>query len=435
MKVWRRQVIGATALVLLAAGLVFALPPAAVPAQTAGAGPKNWSDIEKAVLRSLSIDSLPPLPADPSNRVTDNPRAARLGQRLFFDTRLSADNQVSCATCHLPELAFTDGRKFGRGVGTAGRNTPTILGSAYSPWLFWDGRKDSLWSQALGPTESAVEHGGTRTQFAHIVATDPTYRSFYRVVFGPLPDLSDSARFPAAAGPVDDAKARAAWDGMMAADRAAVSAMFANIGKAIAAYERRLIPGPSRFDRYVAAVLDGDDAGARAIFSDDEAAGLRLFIGRGQCTRCHNGPLFSNFTFHNTGVPPWPGTQPDKGRSIGVTQALEDPFNCLGDFSDAGASDCGELKFAKTAGADLVGAMKTPSLRNISKTAPYMHAGQYAILDPVLDHYNRAPKAAIGTSELSPLDLTPADLAALKSFLLTLDSPPVLERADLMPLN
>jgi cytochrome c peroxidase len=352
---------------------------------------------------------------------------------LFFDTRLSADNQISCATCHLPDLAFTDGRKLGRGVGTAGRNTMTILGSAYSPWLFWDGRKDSLWSQALSPTESALEHGGTRSQFAHIVATDPTYRSFYRVVFGPLPDLSDRQRFRPAAGPVDDVAAAAAWDGMTAADRATVTAMFANIGKAIAAYERRLVPGPSRFDDYVAAVLDGDDAGARAIYSDDEAAGLRLFIGRGQCTRCHNGPLFSNFTFHNTGVPPWPGTQPDQGRSAGVTQVLEDPFNCLGEFSDAGANDCGELRFAKTSGADLVGAVKTPSLRNISKTAPYMHAGQYAILDSVLDHYNRAPEAAIGTSELLPLGFAPADLAALKSFLLTLDSPPALDRADLTP--
>ena len=432
MRVWRRHVIGALVPVLLAAILVFASLPT-VQAQTARAGLATWSDSEKSVLRSLSIASLPPLPADPSNRVADNPRAARLGQRLFFDTRLSADNQVSCATCHLPDLAFTDGRKLGRGVGTAGRNTMTILGSAYSPWLFWDGRKDSLWSQALSPTESALEHGGTRSQFAHIVATDPTYRSFYRVVFGPLPDLSDRQRFRPAAGPVDDVAAAAAWDGMTAADRATVTAMFANIGKAIAAYERRLVPGPSRFDDYVAAVLDGDDAGARAIYSDDEAAGLRLFIGRGQCTRCHNGPLFSNFTFHNTGVPPWPGTQPDQGRSAGVTQVLEDPFNCLGEFSDAGANDCGELRFAKTSGADLVGAVKTPSLRNISKTAPYMHAGQYAILDSVLDHYNRAPEAAIGTSELSPLGFAPAGLAALKSFLLTLNSPPALERADLTP--
>jgi cytochrome c peroxidase len=412
---------------------VFVLPPKTVPAQNAEDERVVWSDSEKAVLRSLSIASLPPLPADPSNGVADDRRAARLGQRLFFDTRLSADNQVSCASCHLPDLAFTDGRKLGRGVGTAGRNTMTILGSAYSPWLFWDGRKDSLWSQALGPTESAVEHGGTRTQFARLIASDPALKARYESLFGSLPDLGDSARFPAAAGPVEDAKARTAWKAMAPADRATVSAVFANIGKAIAAYERRLIPGPARFDRYVAAVLDGDDNAAREIFTDTEEEGLRVFIGRGQCTRCHNGPLLSNFTFHNTGVPPRPGTQPDKGRSVGVAQALEDPFNCLGEFSDAGARDCGELRFAKTSGADLVGAMKTPSLRNISKTAPYMHAGQYATLEPALDHYNRAPKAAVGTSELSPLGLGADELAALEWFLLTLDSPPALERTDLTP--
>ncbi len=219
---------------------------------------------------------------------------------------------------------------------------------------------------------------------------------------------------------------------MAAADRNTVSAIFANIGKAIAAYERRLIPGPSRFDRYATALLDAD-AAAGEIFSDQEAAGLRLFIGRAQCVRCHNGPLFSNFTFHNTGIPPWPGTQPDPGRIVGVRQAKDDPFNCLGDFSDAGSRDCGELRFAKSTGPELAGAMKTPTLRSVSRTGPYMHAGQYATLSQVLDHYNRAPPARLGTSELEPLGLSPADLAALESFLLTLDSPPALERAALTP--
>lgn len=418
---------------ILAAGLMLALLSPAALAQTEETSPIIWSDSEKAVLRSLSIASLPPLPADPSNRVADDRRAVRLGQRLFFDTRLSADNQVSCASCHLPDLAFTDGRKRGRGVGTAQRNTMTILGSAYSPWQFWDGRKDSLWSQALAPVESAAEHGGTRSQFARLVVDDPELKARYQRLFGPLPDLSDSVRFPIAASPLADASASAAWDAMAEADRQTVSTIFANLGKAIAAYERQLIPGPSRFDDYVAAVLRGDDAAAQKIFSEDETAGLRLFIGRGQCTRCHNGPLFSNFTFHNTGVPPWPGTEPDLGRSTGVAEALQDPFNCLGAFSDAAPTDCDELRFAKTSGAELVGAMKTPSLRNISKTAPYMHAGQYATLEPVLDHYNRAPQAAVGASELTPLGLGADKLAELEKFLLTLDSPPALERRDLTP--
>ncbi len=428
-----RVSLGQLSAILLVVGSMLTLPPAAAHAQSDESGPIVWSNSEKEILRSLSIASLPPLPAAPSNRVADDRRAARLGQRLFFDTRLSSDNQVSCATCHLPDLAFTDGRKLGRGVGTAKRNTMTILGSAYSPWQFWDGRKDSLWSQALAPTESVAEHGGTRNQFARLIAADPDLKARYERLFGPLPDLSDDARFPEVAGPVENATARAAWDGMAVADRQAVSTIFANLGKAVAAYERQLIPGPSRFDDYVAAVLRGDGAGAREIFTEDEAAGLRLFIGRGQCTRCHKGPLFSNFTFHNTGVPPWPGTEPDLGRSTGVAEALQDPFNCLGAFSDAAPTDCGELRFAKTSGAELVGAMKTPSLRNVSKTAPYMHAGQYATLEPVLDHYNRAPQAAVGASELTPLGLGADKLAELEKFLLTLDSPPALERRDLTP--
>lgn len=430
MKVGYRAGIAFLVAVLAA---VAAIP--AVYAQATAAAPTAWSDSEKEILRSLSIITLPPLPADPSNAVGDNPKAAQLGQHLFFDTRLSADSQVSCATCHLPDLAFTDGRKLGRGVGTASRNTMTILGSAYSPWQFWDGRKDSQWSQALGPMENSVEHGGARNRTAHVIAADPVYKPLYQEIFGPLPDISDPKRFPANAGPVEGDVARAKWDNMSAADRQAVSTIFANAGKALAAYERRLIPGPSRFDTYVDAVLADDHEAAEEIFVPDETRGLRLFIRRGQCVRCHNGPLFSNYTFHNTGVPPWPGTEPDEGRSTGITQALEDPFNCLGAFSDARETACGELKFAKTGGAELVGAMKTPTLRNISKTAPYMHAGQYRTLASTLEHYNRAPRAAIGTSQLNPLGLDPHALKALESFLLTLDSPPQLGRADMTPLD
>ncbi len=428
---WRHRLIG-----LLASGVLLASGASTATHAQTPLSTTPWSAAEKDALRSLSINSLPPLPAAPSNKFADDPSAARLGQRLFFDTRLSADGQVSCATCHLSDAAFTDGRKLGRGVGTADRNTMTLLGTAYSPWQFWDGRKDSLWSQALAPTESAVEHGSARSEIIGVVTADPDYKSAYETVFGPLPDLSDRARFPAFAGPVEDPAARAAWDDMSTADRDTMNGVFANIGKAIAAYERRLVPGPSRFDRYVDAVL-ADDNSAAAIFSDQEAAGLRLFIDRdrGRCVRCHNGPLFSNFTFHNTGVPPQAAKSADRGRSDGALLAQTDPFNCLGAFSDADAKECGELKFAKTTGSDLIGAMKTPTLRSVSKTGPYMHAGQFATLEQVLDHYNRAPDSPIGTTKLRRLNLRPTDLAALKSFLLTLDSPPDLDRADLTPPN
>lgn len=122
-------------------------------------GEAPWSDDGLAQLRSLWIGSLQPLPVDPSNQYADDPRATKFGQNLFFDTRFSSNGEVACATCHQPDKLFQDGTPLAHGVGTTDRRTMTIIGTAYSPWLFWDGRKDSQWAQALGPMESPVEHG------------------------------------------------------------------------------------------------------------------------------------------------------------------------------------------------------------------------------------------------------------------------------------
>jgi len=375
----------------------------------------EWSKHEVATLRSLWIGSLPQLPPDPSNRVADDPRAVVLGRKLFFDARLSANGKVACASCHQPALLFQDGQPLAQGVGTTTRKTMTIAGTGYSPWLFWDGRKDSQWAQALGPLESAVEHGGTRTQYAHVIAQH--YRAEYEALFGALPQLSDARRFPVRAGPVDDAAARAAWERMADADREAVTRTFANIGKAIAAYERRIMPGPSRFDAYVQAVLKDDLAATRSALTPGEAAGLRLFIGKAQCINCHNGPLFTDNHFHNTGVPVRAGVPKDVGRAKGALQARDDEFNCLSPYSDAPPDECAELKYIVAAGAELEGAFKPSSLRNISATGPYMHAGQFASLREVLQHYQRAPAAPVGRTELKPLHLSTVELDHLQAFL------------------
>ena len=277
----------------------------------------SWTESETTLLRSLWIGSMPPLPLDPSNAYADDPQAAVFGQKLFFDTRFSSNGEVACATCHLPELMFTDGLPLAQGVGTTDRKTMTIVGTAYSPWLFWDGRKDSQWAQALGPMESAVEHGGTRTQYAHLI--DGLYRTDYETIFGELPDFSDRTRFPDVAGPVDDEAARAAWDAMSPEDRDTVTQVYVNMGKAIAAYERLIVPGPSRFDQYVEALLNNDQETMQAALTEDEAAGLRLFIGQAQCIKCHNGPLFTNNDFHNTGVPAANSLPSDDGRAVSST--------------------------------------------------------------------------------------------------------------------
>jgi cytochrome c peroxidase len=236
-----------------------------------------WSDEDKATLQDLRLVEGPGRP-DPGNRYAARDDAARLGQQFFFDARFSSNGQVSCATCHAPQKNFQDGTPLGTGVGTTARRTMPIAGADRSPWLFWDGRKDSLWSQALGPLESAVEHGGDRAQYVRLVAT--AYPDQYRQVFGSLPDV---AGIPEHASPEGSAAARLAWSRMTTAEQQSVNRVFANVGKAIAAYERKLQPGASRFDRYVDAVAANDRAAARASLSDDEVAGLRLFIGKASC--------------------------------------------------------------------------------------------------------------------------------------------------------
>jgi cytochrome c peroxidase len=384
--------------------------------------PEPWTDDDRATLRSLSIASLEPLPADPSNAVADDPVAAIMGNRLFFDTRLSADGNVSCATCHQPDLGFTDGLQKGRGIGESKRNTRSMVGVAYSPWLYWDGRRDSLWSQALSPLEDPREHGSNRMQIVRLVTTEAAYEEMYRSLFGEPPAFTDSARFPVAAAPVDDPLLASAWAAMSDADRQAVNTVFANIGKTIAAFERTVLPPATRFDAYVSAVVDDDRKRQGALFSKDEILGLQLFIGEARCTECHNGPLFTNHEFHNTGVLTVPGELPDRGRIDGVREVLGNEFSCPGDYSDDAERRCDELTYVRT-GPELLGAMRTPSLRNTSRTGPYMHKGQLATLADVLQHYDRAPDAMIGHNEAKPLKLTGPQLERLEAFLHTLATP------------
>jgi cytochrome c peroxidase len=365
-------------------------------------------------VEALSLDALGGPARDPSNRWADSPEAAALGHRLFFDARLSANGRVSCASCHDPRRQFQDGIALAKGVGTTDRRTMPIMGTAHSPFLFWDGRKDSQWAQALGPLESPVEHGGSRAQYAHVVAKH--YRRDYERIFGALPELHG---VPAAAGPVADPAARRAWEGLSSAQRQAVTEVFVNIGKAIAAYERRIGHAPARFDRFVA---EWKRSGAmpKGILDEKERAGLALFIGKANCIQCHNGPLFTNNEFHNTGVPARRGLPRDRGRFVAVAAVRSDEFNCRSRWSDADASECAELDFLARASAHHERAFKVPSLRDAAERAPYMHAGQLRTMRDVLNHYNRAPRAPAGHTELKPLGLGKAEVEQLEAFLRTL---------------
>lgn len=202
--------------------------------------------------------------------------------------------------------------------------------------------------------------------------------------------------------------------------------MFANIGKSIAAYERSLVHGESRFDRYAEALVRGMP-NVRQGLTPTEISGLRIFIGKGQCATCHNGPLFTDQHFHNTGVPQRDASRPDHGRAAALAKVKKDEFSCLGAFSDANPEQCGELRFMVLENAALEGAFKTPSLRNVSLRAPYMHAGQFSSLEYVIAHYLIAPAATVGHTELAhgavghterkPISLSPQEVAELISFL------------------
>ncbi len=387
-----------------------ALPPG-------GADLHRWSAQERRILESLWIESLGDPPPDPTNRVADDPAAAALGKKLFFDTGLSANGRVACGTCHLPEVQFTDRFPRGRGMGTTDRRTMPLAGAAYGTWFFWDGRKDSLWAQALGPPESPVEHGITRTWVALRVAR--VYRSAYEAVFGPLPAL-DPERLPRTASPnAAEPADRAAWQRLAPEVRDGVTRVFVNAGKAIEAYVRTIRHGPSRFDRYAAAVLRGREDPA-AVLTPSEARGLRLFLGRAGCVGCHNGPLFTNGEFHALGVPDVPEVGHDPGRARGIRLVQADEFNCLSRWSDAPRSACGELEFLRYDPARQDGAFKTPSLRNVAGRPPYMHAGQFATLREVLEFYRKRSGEPGAPPELLHGDLTDRDLADLEAFLHTL---------------
>lgn len=387
----------------------------------------QWTQAELATLRSLALDALPPLPPDPSNAVADEPAAVALGRQLFFDARFSADGEVACATCHVPALYFSDGKPLGQGVGTINRHSMTLIGSAYSPWLTWDGKADSMWAQALLPLEHAAEHGGDRLSMARTLAE--FYAEEYAALFGPLPDL---AALPAGqASPVGSAQQQAAWSALARADQDAITRAAVNMGKALAAYQRTLLPQPGRFDRYVAALDDAGNlpptAADDARLSTDEAAGLRLLIGKGQCLNCHNGPLLTNFAFHNTGAPAVAGLPLDHGRAAAIAQLQASPFTCLGPYSDARADQCGEIRFLDVDATNLEGSFRTPTLRNVAATAPYMHAGQYATLAEAVTHYSEGGYALLGHNELVPLALSEQEIAQITAFLATLTGPPPLD--------
>jgi len=418
---WRAARRGAglgVALACLSLAAAGAPPPSAQVAPEVG-------DFSAAQLRSiLRLSPLPPPPPDESNAYAEDERAARLGERLFFDPRLSQGNKMSCATCHDPARAFSNGQRTVDVEDKFPKNVPSVRNTAYNRWFYWDGRADSAWSQALGPLENEREMASNRLALLHLVRKDRRLRRAYQEIFGPLPaGVSKKSRFPPAGMPLPlelEHPLQQAWAIMTDEDRHATNVVFSNLGKAIAAFERTIRVGEAPFDRYAAKLRKGD-ATAAAEIPPAAQRGLELFIGRGACTLCHSGPNFSDGEFHDIGIALGAGYRIDPGRHRGVLLLERSPFTRIGNYADSKSPNA-PIRFLEGQ-TEQLGQFKTPTLRGVAETAPYMHDGRFETLEEVVTFYStRQGASPLGhpTTLLQKLDLSKGEIDDLVAFLRTL---------------
>jgi cytochrome c peroxidase len=347
----------------------------------------------------------PPWRADASNRVSGGARAIELGEKLFFEPRLSGDGGMLCATCHVPYRGWQDGRARALGRGELDRNTPSLLNVRWNRWFGWDGAGDSLWAQSVRPILDPREMRASVAHAARLVREDPEYACRYERAFGAPPGTDDEA-------------------------------LLAGIGKALAAFQETLVSGRTPFDEFRDALGQGE---MRRDYPLPARRGLKIFVGRGNCSVCHAGPAFTNGEFHDAGVAFFlPGGRVDPGRHGGIQRLRQSAFNLLGRHSD----DATGASAVKTKHVALehrnFGEFKVPSLRNAALTAPYMHNGSLATLADVVKHYSELDLERLhadGEAILRPLRLTPEESADLVAFLESLSERPARApaRAPLAP--
>ena len=335
----------------------------------------------------------PPAPRpDASNHVLKRPSAQAFGASLFFDVRLSANQRLSCASCHQPNRAFQDGLATAMGRTQGHRNTPSLLDAAQWRWLGWDGAHDSLWAASLTPLLSDGEMQQTVKGLAQRVRAAHDLAGGYREAFqAPLP-------------PGDDE-------------------LVVNLGKALAAYQSTLVSERTPFDTFRDALQRGDGETA-ARYPLAAQRGLRLFLGEGRCTTCHAGPSFTNGEFGDIGIPFFVQGGVDGGRYKGLEKLLASPYNRLGAFNDAAEQDPRAVSTRHvTLQPRHFGEFRVPSLRQLTHTAPYMHNGSVATLEAVVNHYSNLPEERLHTDGeriLRPLQLSDQQAADLTAFLRSL---------------
>jgi cytochrome c peroxidase len=337
----------------------------------------------------------PPLRPDPSNRVSGKPEAIALGEKLFFEPRLSGTGSVLCATCHAPFRHFQDARARAFGLESVDRNTPTVVNSRFYRWYGWDGAQDSLWAQSIRPILDPREMNASPAHVAKTIRT--LFPREYETAFGRPPVASDEE-------------------------------LLVDAGKALAAFQETLVSGRTSFDEFRDALQKGERPATYPLAAQ---RGLKIFVGKGNCSACHFGPQFTNGEFADTGVPFFiaPG-KVDPGRQGGIERLKQNPFNLLGRYND-------DKSRATAVGTRHVqvqhrnfGEFRVPGLRGVAQTAPYMHNGSLATLADVVKFYselNEERLHADGEKILKPLRLSAQESDDLAAFLESLSAPAMIQ--------
>ena len=334
----------------------------------------------------------PPARRDPSNRVSGKPEAIALGERLFFEPRLSGSGGVLCASCHVPWRSFQDGRARGIGLQEVERNTPSLFNVGLYRWYGWDGGHDSLWSQSMRPLLDPREMNADAEHVANVVRG--LFAEGYKAAF---------VRDPP--GSHED--------------------LLVDAGKALAAYQETLVSPRTPFDDFRDALQSHDHETMRK-YPVAAQRGLKIFVGKGNCSVCHFGPLFTNGEFADVGVPFFvaPG-RVDAGRAKGLELLKKSDYNLLGRYNDDPARSTATGTRHVEQQHRNFGEWRVPGLRNVARTAPYMHNGSLAKLHDVVKHYselNEERLHADGEKILRRLDLSEGEVDDLVVFLETLSA-------------
>jgi cytochrome c peroxidase len=364
----------------------------------------RWPELTDKECAQVEALALPPLPPARGNLLGDDDDAAALGYQLFFDLDSLSPGAIRCASCHVPEQAFATHDPQPRGLKRSPRNALSLTNAARTFPHFWDGSADSVWSQTLVAIERPQELGGDRLSVVRKVIT--AYPTAWGKLFGALPDLS---ALPTNGKPGDHA-----WNALSEADQQRVNSLFANVGKVLEAYVRKLARGPSALDRFI--------AGETIALTASQRQGLAVFVRAG-CVGCHAGPNLSDGAFHRLDAPLSSDpalratAEPDRGRIDGLLVLRQSEFNVTSPFFDG---EKAPLVDAPPVSGD--GYFLTPSLRNVSLTAPYGHAGVFPTLEAVVRFHLAGGGPAC--DELRPRPLAEAELAALLDFLTALEGEP-----------